>query len=156
MAGETLSDKACYLRALELDPKYSLAWNNLGFVGGGTVAGETLSKEDYYWRALELDPKHTWTWTALGLDGSDAASIAEISRRKQERQKTPKDKSERLGVCAQYIVDEFVKDARAAASEILECPEIYKLRSPMEDANNPNGDMSKGHDKICPRDGKPG
>ena len=77
-----------------------------------------------------------------------------------------KDRSERLGVCAQYTVGEFVKDARAAASVILKCPEAYELRSPMEDVNNPNfyelapvmcyGDKSRGHSKICPRDGKRG
>eukprot|EP00759_Apiculatamorpha_spiralis_P001164 PhF_6_TR10420/c3_g5_i3/m.16395 len=27
--------KTCYMKALEIDPKYSIAWNNLGFEGGG-------------------------------------------------------------------------------------------------------------------------
>ena len=87
---------------------------------------------------------------------------------KMERESENQEKmeSERLGVCAYYIVGEFVTDARAAACEILQCPEVYKLQYPMEDASNPNfyelapvmcyGDKSKGHNKICPRDSKPG
>ena len=37
--GTDYDEKACYLKALDLDPEYASAWNGLGHVGGGAAAG---------------------------------------------------------------------------------------------------------------------
>ena len=38
--------QACYLKSLELDENYAMAWNNLGAVGGGTVKGQAYDEKD--------------------------------------------------------------------------------------------------------------
>ena len=44
--GIPYSVKDCYMRALELDSKYAMAWIHLGRVGGGTVQGLHYPAED--------------------------------------------------------------------------------------------------------------
>ena len=38
--------QACYLKSLELDENYAMAWRNLGVVGGGTVKGQAYDAKD--------------------------------------------------------------------------------------------------------------
>ena len=73
-------------------------------------------------------------------------------------------RSEMLGVSADYLLGEFVHDAKAAGREAFKEPDLYEIRFPMEDANNPSfyelkglshiGIKAKGLNKTCPRDGK--
>ena len=84
----------------------------------------------------------------------------------RSKQLGTKEVSEQRGVCARYLVGRFVLAARVAAIEVHEHPEVYKLQLPMADVKQPkfydlapvicNGNKSKGYNKICPRDGKPG
>ena len=48
--GSPTNKEQCYVKALEIDPKYALAWNNLGTINGGTVDGKRYSKDQ---RALD-------------------------------------------------------------------------------------------------------
>jgi len=59
VGGQQYSEKDCYVKALELDPKSAIVWNNLGIVGGGTFGGLLYSTKDCYVKALELDQKET-------------------------------------------------------------------------------------------------
>jgi hypothetical protein len=61
--GQQYDKKQCYQEALRLDPKYSMAWNNLGVNGGGEVNGQQYDKKQCYQEALRLDPTHTHTMT---------------------------------------------------------------------------------------------
>ena len=38
--------QACYLKAVELNENYAMAWNSLGTVGGGTVKGQAYDGKD--------------------------------------------------------------------------------------------------------------
>ena len=38
--------QACYLKSLELDENYAMAWSNLGNQGGGTVKGQAYDEKD--------------------------------------------------------------------------------------------------------------
>ena len=40
VSGKAYDQKACYLKALEVNDKYANAWGNLGNAGGGTVSGK--------------------------------------------------------------------------------------------------------------------
>ena len=74
------------------------------------------------------------------------------------------ERSEMLGVSADYLLGEFVHDAKAAGREAFKEPDLYEIRFLMEDANNPSfyelkglshiGIKAKGLNKTCPRDGK--
>eukprot|EP00756_Hemistasia_phaeocysticola_P038418 Hpha_TRINITY_DN16756_c1_g2::TRINITY_DN16756_c1_g2_i4::g.78901::m.78901 len=76
--GKTCSEEDCYIESLNLNPKYSRAWNNLGTRGGGTVV-ETLysgrvieksyTKKECYIKALTLNPKRSPPWINLGREG---------------------------------------------------------------------------------------
>ena len=36
----------CFVKSLELDENYAMAWNGLGVVGGGTVKGQAYDEKD--------------------------------------------------------------------------------------------------------------
>ena len=63
------SQKDCYMKALDLDPKLAHAWANLGAVGGGRVGGIQYSEKDCYIKALECEPRYAKAWNNLGNMG---------------------------------------------------------------------------------------
>ena len=38
--------QACFVKSLELDENYAMAWRNLGLEGGGTVKGQAYDAKD--------------------------------------------------------------------------------------------------------------
>jgi len=54
-----------YEKALDLNPKYAAAWNNLGIArkAKGDLDGAIAAYE----KALELNPKHAVAWKNLGI-----------------------------------------------------------------------------------------
>ena len=38
--------QACFVKSLELDLNYAMAWRNLGNQGGGTVKGQAYDEKD--------------------------------------------------------------------------------------------------------------
>ena len=38
--------QACFVKVLEVDANYAMAWNSLGVFGGGTVKGQAYDAKD--------------------------------------------------------------------------------------------------------------
>ncbi|CAE7581579.1 unnamed protein product [Symbiodinium sp. CCMP2592] len=66
--GQSYSKKACFVKAVELDEMYALAWRNLGLVGGGTVKGQAYDAKDRacFVKAVEVDENYAIAWNSLG------------------------------------------------------------------------------------------
>jgi hypothetical protein len=63
VADEDHSALECFGMALNVDPRYTLAWCNAGFAGGGvTVDGVPYGQKDCYTRALEINSGYFFTW----------------------------------------------------------------------------------------------
>ena len=78
LGGERLSREQCYLRALECDSHFTLAWNNLGLcLADGTftkVGGRRYTKQQCYQRALEQNPRFAFAWNNLAMTLGDPRS----------------------------------------------------------------------------------
>ena len=48
--------KACFIKALELDDGFGIAWYSLAKEGGGMVKGVSYDRRNCYRRAVELTP----------------------------------------------------------------------------------------------------
>ncbi len=46
--GKKYSEKGCFVKVLEIDPKHRNAWHNLGCEGGGKVKGKKYSNKECY------------------------------------------------------------------------------------------------------------
>ena len=61
------------VQAIEADGKYSIAWDNLGCVGGGTVDGKEYTKKECYEKVhadvLYSQPHMAWLSHTLALAG---------------------------------------------------------------------------------------
>ena len=61
IAGMDYTKRACYVRALEIDPTSSTAWANLGSTMADNevvaIAGVDYTQRACYVRALEIDPR---------------------------------------------------------------------------------------------------
>ncbi|CAE7655910.1 Ogt [Symbiodinium sp. CCMP2592] len=67
--GQSYSQKACFVKALELNENFALVWRNLGVVGGGTVKGRHYDAKACYRKTLEVDEKYAVAWSDLGFVG---------------------------------------------------------------------------------------
>ena len=63
------SVKQCYVNSLEIDRKYSIAWNGLGLVGGGEVKGVLHNQTRCFVKAVETANTNTIAWVNLGIMG---------------------------------------------------------------------------------------
>ena len=67
--------EAAYKKALEIDPKYAIAWNNLGILLADQARfGEA---EAAYLKTIELDPKLAYSWSNLGVLVADKGRFDE-------------------------------------------------------------------------------
>jgi len=71
VGGTAYTKKACYRRALELDPKSCAnAWNNLGSAGGDVA----FSKKRCFVEAVKINPEHRNAWVNLAFLGGDVVN----------------------------------------------------------------------------------
>lgn len=74
--------KALLQRGAELhhEPANAIAWLNLGFAGGGTVAGQEYGETACYERALHHEPANAEAWFDLGCAGGGTVAGQEYSQ----------------------------------------------------------------------------
>ena len=69
LALDHYSSQACYEQALQINPSFAKAWNNLGFWQGGWVSGEEVTPRTCYVNALEGNRSLFEPWFNLALLG---------------------------------------------------------------------------------------